>query len=106
VVSGGTLFVALGATASGVVVSSGGTEVLSGLGSGTTLNLNGTEQVFGTAFGDIVRRGTQAVETGGTAVATTVSSGGHETVSSGGIADATVVSSGGTLGVVGVRPSS
>jgi hypothetical protein len=36
-----SLFVALGATASGIKVSSGGRELLSGIDSGTTLSLGG-----------------------------------------------------------------
>jgi autotransporter passenger strand-loop-strand repeat protein len=56
--------------------------------------------VFGTASGDIVRRGSQIVSSGGSAVATTVSSGGLENVSSGGTAINTIVSSGGSLVVL------
>jgi autotransporter passenger strand-loop-strand repeat protein len=51
--------------------------------------------VFGTAFGDIVLRGTQTIATGGTAVGTTVSSGGQQVVSGGGTTTATVIVSSG-----------
>ena len=68
--------------------------------------------MFGTGFGDVVLRGTQTIETGGTAVGAAVSSGGQqvvsgvttgtvilssglETISSGGVATGTTVLNGG-----------
>jgi len=60
-------FGALGATASGIKVSSGGRELLSGIDSGTTLS-GGTQYVFGTAVGATASNGGfQVVESGATA---------------------------------------
>ncbi len=84
------------------VVSSGGTELLSGngiLASSTTL-IGGTEIVtrLDTTIRTLVEsQGYQAVSSGGTAIITTVFSGSTEAVLSGGTAISTIVLSGGTV---------
>jgi len=69
--------------------------VVSGTDSGAILSTGASQQVFGTAFGDIVSRGVQTVESGGTAVSATVSSGGSQVVSTHGTASGTIIVSNG-----------
>jgi autotransporter passenger strand-loop-strand repeat protein len=71
-------------------VSAGGTD-LGALISG------GEQDVFGYASGAVVASGVQAVESGGTAINTVVSSGGVLELSTGAVATGFTIQSGGTL---------
>jgi autotransporter passenger strand-loop-strand repeat protein len=86
-----------GGTASGTIVSSGGSEGVftGGNAIGTVVNKGGFEEVLvgGTTSGTIVNGGEQDVLGGGTAIGTVVNSGGFEFV--GGTAIGTVVNRGG-----------
>ena len=113
VLSGGAEYVR--GTASGTIVSSGGTENVHGVANGgRVVDSGGTERVFGRASGGTVSSGgRQIVSAGGVASGVTVKaggsqivfsggrtvgavlSGGTEYVSSGGAASGTIVGSGG-----------
>jgi autotransporter passenger strand-loop-strand repeat protein len=68
-----------------------------GVASGTLLDDNNTQFVYGIATGTVVSAGdAQIVEAGGFAIGTVVSSGGSEFVSAGGTAISTAVNSGGS----------
>jgi autotransporter passenger strand-loop-strand repeat protein len=100
VLSGGTLIVQAGGTASGVV-NRGGLDLVLGTAIGATIESGGTEVLAngGTVNGATVSSGgTDDVTDGGTGSGATVASGGLELVESGGI-DRAVTISGGTFEV-------
>ena len=81
VFGGETLLVSSGATVSGTVINAGGSSVVLGTGSRTTVDTSGTE----------------IIKSGGIAYFTTVSRGGAQIVSSGGDANNTTVGSAATI---------
>jgi autotransporter passenger strand-loop-strand repeat protein len=114
--SGSTLFVFSGGTASGEIdsglvavfgvasgttVDSGGVEILASGGSttATVVNSGGVEEVAGggTATGLVVNNGGIDVVIGGTEIGTTVNTGGLDLVGSGGVANRTSATTGGVL---------
>jgi autotransporter passenger strand-loop-strand repeat protein/autotransporter-associated beta strand protein len=69
-----------------------------GVASGTVVNSDGVQYVYGSASGTVVSSGgNEYIESGGVASGTVVKSGGSEDVVYGGVASGTVVSSGGTI---------
>jgi T5SS/PEP-CTERM-associated repeat protein/autotransporter passenger strand-loop-strand repeat protein len=85
VTSGNVLNVAAGNTASGTIINSGGVETDYGSDAGATLS--GEQDVYGSAVDTTVDSGGfQIVENGGVASATTINSGGVESVAAGGAA--------------------
>jgi autotransporter passenger strand-loop-strand repeat protein len=91
VVSGGVLEVLFGGIASGATISSGGSEIVIAGGSDLDTKVSGgKDDVFGYASAATILTGSLAVESGGIAVATTVSGSGALNVLSGGIALSTV----------------
>ena len=95
--AGYQLQVAAGGTITGTSILSGGSAVISGSESGSTLALGGTETVFGTTSADIVS-GAQLIS--GTAGNETIANGGSATIAAGGTAS-NIVLSGGQLDVAG-----
>jgi autotransporter passenger strand-loop-strand repeat protein len=105
--NGGSQFIGPNGVASGTIVQSGGTEVVSAAGTTTAASVSGIETVYGSALGDkVYLSGAQTVSSGGVASGT-ILSGGIETISSGGVASSTVISSGGieTISSGGVASS-
>ena len=99
VLSGGTLVVADGALADPTLIFSGGSEVVSagGIDEGALVS-GGAQIVYGLASGVTVFTGSQLIESGGSAVGTTISNGGEVEVLLGGMAeDVSFVGSGGLL---------
>ena len=115
IASGGMEIVSTGANNSSATIQSGGTELIFGIDSATTVSgeqtvasggiaraatvMNGGTQTIassGYAAGTTVFGGAQIVQSGGTAVATTVTSG-MQLVSSGAIVSNTTTTSGGTI---------
>ena len=70
--SGGTLTVNIGGEISNSTIN-GGTQIINGSASGTTINTNGTQNVFGTAASTTINGGTQNIY--GTAINTTLNYG-------------------------------
>ena len=86
------------ATASGTIVNSGGLQVVesAGIANNTTVSSGGTQFVYGIASGTAILAGSQVIEGGGTAISTVVSSaGGMQTVNAGATASGTTVSTSG-----------
>ena len=95
---GGTLEVLSGGLADPTMIYSGGSEIVSAGGTDNDAQISSGEQdVFGLASGATVFAGSQVIESGGTAIGTTVSNGGMLEVLSGGIAIASTLLPGGTL---------
>ena len=100
---GGTQFISSGGIASGTMITSAGLQIVSAGGTATDTSLvdDGTQQVFGTAVsttlgGESTKGLEQLIGSGGTALGTTINSGGLLSISSGGVAiGATINSSGG-----------
>jgi autotransporter passenger strand-loop-strand repeat protein len=90
--TGGVEIVLVGATDNAGIVSSGGTQYISGTAIGDSVR-GGTENVYGAASSTVVSTGYQVVEAGGTSLNTVLSSGGTEYVY--GTASSMVVSTGG-----------
>jgi autotransporter passenger strand-loop-strand repeat protein len=91
VVSGETLTVQAGGTATAVTVAAGGHAVISGSDSGSTIAFGGTETVFGGVSADIVY-GTQIVS--GAVSAETIATGGTVGILAGGTASSMVLDGG------------
>jgi autotransporter passenger strand-loop-strand repeat protein len=99
--SGGTELVLARGVATSTVIYKGATETISAGGTDSLAQISGTQNLYGTATSDVIfdpmaQPGVQNVEAGGTAFATTISSGGEQIVFSAGSASGTIVSSGGT----------
>ena len=104
VTSGGALDIDAFGSASGAIISSGGTETVSFGGIDRGASISGGEQdVYGLASGTTVYAGSQVVESGGTANQLIVSSGGTLDVSAGGTVNDLSIS--GALNVLGTVTS-
>jgi autotransporter passenger strand-loop-strand repeat protein len=103
--SGGFMALEAGGSASNTIIDNGGLEDVPSLDFGATVNNGGTQAIGGgVATGATVNNGgTQIVAGGfpliGSAVSTTIGSGGLEVVQSGGLAVNTMLLSGGTIDV-------
>jgi autotransporter passenger strand-loop-strand repeat protein len=95
--SGGTLDVFSGGLADPTTILSGGSETVSAHGTDDGAKISGGTQLdYGLASGAMVFTGAQVIESGGTASGTTVSSGGTLDVLSGGNAGGITVNAGAT----------
>ncbi len=94
--SGGFLVIESGGIEGGASLASGGSEIVStgGVDVGAQVN-GGVQDLYGYASGATVFSGLQLAASGGTAVDTTISSGGTLTVVAGGLADPATIFSGG-----------
>ncbi len=93
--SGGTQIIEAGGSAAGLdTVLAGGTQIISSGGYDNVTLVDGTQDVYGVASGDIVSGGpaNQYVEQGGSAVSANLEDVGYQVVLSGGYASATTVS--------------
>ncbi len=101
---GGAEYVQSGGKVSGATVGSGGLEIVSAGAIDEFAQIDGGDQdVYGTASGAAILTGSQIVESGGTAIGTTISGGMLEVASGGSLGSAAVTFAGigGTLQIYG-----